>query len=82
MLPLYSNAPKYLINKLHKVIMTAARVTIGDYCFKKYCKYILDKCSWLGIEKMILFSGIGFTYKILTKREPEAILRLYKYKKK
>ena len=39
MLPLYMNAPSYLIDKLHKVVMTAARVAIGSYCPKKYNIY-------------------------------------------
>ena len=43
MLPLYLHAPQVLINKLHKVVMTAARVVISDYCFKKSCSYIFKK---------------------------------------
>ena len=35
MLPIYNSAPEYLKNKLHKIIMTAARTAIGDYCYKK-----------------------------------------------
>ena len=38
MLPLYNNVPQYLANKLHKILMTAARCAIGDYCFKKINK--------------------------------------------
>ena len=30
MLPLYNNVPQYLTNKLHKILMTAARCAIGD----------------------------------------------------
>ena len=35
MLPLYANASKLNIQKLHKIVMTAARCVIGNYCFKQ-----------------------------------------------
>ena len=61
--------------------MTSARSAIGNYCFKKSCSYILSKCNWLSIENMIIFSGIKFVYKILSKMEPNSILKLYKQNK-
>ena len=39
MLPLYLHLSEGLKNKLHKVIMNAARVSIGNYCYKKTCGY-------------------------------------------
>jgi len=78
MLPLYTNAPNYLINKLHKVIMTGARAAIGNYCFRKSFNYILEKCNWLNIENMVLYAGVCFTHKMLIKRESKSILTLYK----
>ena len=44
-LPLYNNGPEYPPNKLYKILMTAARCAIGDYCFKKSNKYIFNKCK-------------------------------------
>ena len=41
MLPMYSNLTIQNLNKLHKLLMTAARVVVGDFCFKKSCNYIL-----------------------------------------
>ena len=38
--PIYSIANKDNLTKLHKIIMTAARAAIGDYCFKKSNDYI------------------------------------------
>ena len=35
MLPIYSNLTYSNINKLHKLVMTAARSVIGSYCYKK-----------------------------------------------
>ena len=40
MTPIYSIGNQNNINKLHKIIMTAARAAIGSYCFKKSIRYI------------------------------------------
>ena len=39
MLPLYMNATQDNINKLHRVLMRAARGAIGNYC----CRYLWDE---------------------------------------
>ena len=49
MLPLYLNTTKIQKDRLNKVIMTAARLAIGNYCFKKTSDYILSKCRWMNI---------------------------------
>ena len=78
MLPLYLHASQVLKNKLHKVLMTAARVVISDFCYKKSCSYILKKCQWLSIKNYIIKSGIIVFYKIVTDNEPVALFELYK----
>ena len=78
MIPLYMNAPAYEIKKLHKVLMTSARLAIGSYCFKKSCDYMLKKCNWLNINNLINHAGISLTHKIINKKEPISILKLYK----
>ena len=80
-LPLYSIAPNYILNKIHKVLMRAARNTIGNYCYKKSCSYILNKCQWLSIEKMVSYSGIYFIYKVISNKEPNSMLSMFKTKK-
>ena len=79
-LPLYCQAPNKLFDKLYKVLMAAARSTVGNYCLKKSCTYIFNKCNWLAIKKIIKYAGISFAYKVLSKREPESIVNLYKSK--
>ena len=39
MMPLYNIANLHLKNKLHKIIMSAARTAIGNYCFMKSTIY-------------------------------------------
>ena len=72
------HASKDLTQKLHKVVMTAARAAIGNYCFKKLTSYILEKCKWLNIKNMILHSSLKVLHKIITCKEPDAIVNLYK----
>ena len=78
LLPLQLNAPKYLINKLHKVIMTVARTAIGNFCFKKSTIYILDKLKWLNIDNMIIFSSLCYTHKIIKNKSTSNIFKTKK----
>ena len=73
-MPIYLGINNILINKLHKVIMSAARAAIGNYCFQKSIKYILEKCNILEIKDLILFSSLSFLHKIDINRKPESIL--------
>ena len=76
-LPLYMNINNTNLNKLHKVIMTAARMSIGNYCFKKSKKYIINKCGILDIKDLIIYSTLTFFYNINRRAQPQAILDLY-----
>ena len=58
MVPLYSLTTEANLNKLHKVIMTAARAAIGNYCYKKSINYILNKCKWFDIKDIIMISSL------------------------
>ena len=80
LLPIYLNAPKYLTNTLHKVIMSAARSAIGSYCFKKSMIYILDKLNWLSIDKLITYSSICYIHKIIKLNQPESMMDLFRTK--
>ena len=76
--PIYMNASEQNIVKLHKVIMTAARAAIGNYCFKKSVDYILQKCNWLTAKNLILNSSLNLIHKIITNQAPPALFNLYK----
>ena len=81
MLPTYSNLTTFNINKLHKLLMTAARTVVGNYCYKKSCKYILDKCKWLCVNDMIKYRGLTFIHKILTHKLPISLFTMFKVSK-
>ena len=76
-IPLYMNASIININKLQKVIMNAARTSIGNYCFKKSKIYILQKCGFLNIRDLITYATICFFYKLERRQKPQSIIDLY-----
>ena len=78
LIPLYMSANKDQLNKIHKVLMTAARSVIGNYCFKKSTVYILNKCGWLGVNNMIKCASVKLIHKIITDKSPITIFELYK----
>ena len=72
------SANKEQLHKIHKVIMTAARAAIEDYCFKKSKIYILNKCGWLNIHNMIKFAAINIIHNIIINKIPTSIFNLFK----
>ena len=57
--------------------MTAFRVIIGNYCFKKSTSYILDKCGLLSAKQMISFASITYLQKIYFSNIPTSIYELF-----
>ena len=82
MLPIYMHASAHLKDKLHKVLMKAARYSIGNYCFKKSTYYILNKCKLTTINNMISISAIKLIHKTLHNESPEVMLEYYKLNKR
>ena len=64
------------ITKLHRVLMKAARTTIGNYCCKQSISQILDRCKWLEIKLMIQHSAITTLHSVVTNRLPLSITKL------
>ena len=57
--------------------MTSARTIIGNYCFKKSTKYILDKCNLLNAKQLITYSAIKFIHKTITNKLPKSNYYMY-----
>ena len=81
MLPFFSSATVLNMNKIHKLLMFAARTVIGNYCFKKSTSYILGKCNWVTAEQLIRMSGLKLIHSILSTRQPKAICNMLKINK-
>ena len=76
MIPLYMGADNNNITKLHRVIMKAARTTIGNYCCKQSINQILDRCKWLPIDLMIKHAAITTLHNIITNKTPKSVTNL------
>ena len=77
MLPIYMNSTLDNINRLHKVVMTAARTSIGNYCIRKSTSQILEICKWLPIRQMIMYSSLCIIHKVLTTYLPHSLAKMY-----
>ena len=73
-MPLYMGINNILLNKLHKVIMSAARAAIGNYCYKKSINYILNKCNLMDIKHIILYSSLSFLFKMYKDNLPTSLM--------
>ena len=58
--------------------MTAARAAIGNYCYRKSTKYILDKCKWLPIDDLIKYRRISYIHRVTFDRSPKSIVEIYR----
>ena len=76
-LPLYFGISTKLHDKFHKVLMRAARISIGSYCPRKSISYILGKCKMVPVTKMIGLSACNFFYKLIIDKSPVSILELF-----
>ena len=78
MLPLMSSANATQIQKVHKLIMFAARTVLGSYCFKTSCKKILDSINWMSANQVIKWSIVKSIQKIIFTKSPANIYNYYK----
>ena len=78
MVPIYSISTQLNIQKLHKIIMTAARAAIGNFCFKKSISYILSKCDWFDISDLIKYSSLNIIHKIQTLKKPQSLVSYFR----
>ena len=63
--------------KLHKVIMSATRTIIGNYCYKKSIKYISTKCKMQDINYLLNISTLEFIHKALFYQILKSMLKYY-----
>ena len=58
--------------------MASARTIIGNYCFKKSIKYILDKVKLLDARQFIIFSVLKLIHKVISYGTPASIFHMFK----
>ena len=82
MLPTYTNLNKNQKDRLHKVLLRAARMTLNSYCFKKSLDFILGSCKWVDIDEMIKFSSLKFINNMLVSQRPGTLYSKIKINKR
>ena len=78
LLPLLNNCSSSAHSKLHKIVMTAARTGIGNYCYKQSVSKILRQCKFMNIDQMIKVSCLKFAHSLILNRIPESTYNLLK----
>ena len=82
LLPLYQGSNQDQLSKIHKVMMSAARMAIGPSSFKQSNIAILKQCKWLPLTKLIDMSVLNFIHKVMTSKTPDVLYNLYKVPKR
>ena len=78
----YSTLPNYHKYKIHKLIMTSARISRGNYGFKVSCTQILLENKMLNLNQTLYKAAITFIVKIMESKRPLDIYSLIKIPKR
>ena len=62
--------------------MYVARTIIGNYCYRKSTRYILDRVGWLDALDFINWSTLKFIQKILYNSKPTSLHKYFKINKR
>ena len=82
MMPTYTNLNNNQKDRLHKLLMRTARMTLNSYCFKKSIEYILGSCNWVDINEMIKLSSLKFINNMLVTNKPGTLYSKIKVNKR
>ena len=77
-LPIMSQLSEKQAQKVHKLVMYAARSVMGSYCFKMSVNSILNQVGWLPAYKLIKWSAVKLIHKILYNQSPGSLFKLFK----
>ena len=82
MMPTYTNLNVNQKDRLHKLLMRTARMTMNSYCFKKSIDFILGRCKWVDINEMIKLSSLKFINNMLITQKPGTLYSKIKINKR
>ena len=75
----YCDLPKYVQTKIHKLLISSARLAFGSYGFKVKCSTIYTKTN-LPSQSQLLYRAVAlFGLKIMTFREPLSVCSLFNF---
>ena len=70
--------PKYMLAKLHKLIMSTVRMVRGSYGYKVSTRELLGEFNFLDMERFLVLSSFIFIAKILKTGKPESLFAMVK----
>ena len=77
-----SEMTNFTENKLHKIVMTTARMVIVNQCYKWSCTKILNECNWPDIRQMVDISALKFLHSIIINKQPVNIFSQFKFNRR
>ena len=79
MVSAYLSSPAYQLSKLDKVILRAARISVGAYKARKMSnKQLLAECGFRSIRAYTQISGLNFFHKLVQLKKPENLYKKLK----
>ena len=78
MLPTYSNLTEMQLQKLHVVLMKAAKTTIGQPCFRWTNQKILETVEWIPMRQMIEKAKLKVLHNIILTKQPKMLYQQLK----
>ena len=82
MMPTYTNLNCSQRNRIHKILMRTARMTLNSYCFKNSIDFILGSCNWVDVDEMIKMSTLKFINNMLITQTPGTLYSKLKINKR
>ena len=68
--PLWVGAPNYLVKKVQKLQLDAARLTLGTQAQRWSTKKLLNEMNWLPVKKLIEKAAIKLIHSMIHEKEP------------
>ena len=77
--PILMNCTTKQLSLLNKLLLKAARVTIGSPCFMWSTLKMLNSCKWPTIYQLLTKSALSFIHSIVYNRAPTSLNKLIEY---
>ena len=69
----YINLPAYHLNRIHKLVMSCARISRNSFGYKIRCSDILNEFKMLNHQQLLFKSAFGFIFKLINNKQPSEL---------
>jgi hypothetical protein len=78
LIPLWGSAEDKLILKIQVAQLKAAKLIIGNPCYRLSTSQILNKVNWLSIKQIIIERSVTVIHNIMTIGKPLGMFKMFK----